>query len=89
MRSKQWLKNNFGKHEIYRARVGANDDITRIMWESLTKNSSVRNLRPVIVSGHGYRVLLWLRGSFVTYTNYRLDVVGLVQDLHTTVSSIP
>ena len=68
-----------GNHEIYRARVRAGDDISTIRWTPLTVNSPVRNLRPVIVRGGGYRLLTWLRGEFLSYTNYQLDVVGLIE----------
>lgn len=66
-------------HEIYRAWIGPGDDIETIRWEAITKNSPVRNLRPVIVRGDKVRVLAWLRGDFQSYTNYQLDVVGVVE----------
>lgn len=67
------------QHEIYKAKVGMEDDIHSIKWEPVTANSTVRNIRPVIVRGNGYRVIAWLRGTFNTYTDYDLDVVGLVE----------
>ena len=68
-----------GCHEIYRASVSLADDIHSIRWAPLTADSKARNIRPMIVVGNGYRVILWLRGDFTTYTDYRLDVVGLVE----------
>ncbi len=53
-----------GKHEIYRAHVAANDDVSTISWQPITNRSPVRNLRPVIVSTTGYRIILWLRGDY-------------------------
>ncbi len=65
-----------GHHEIYQARVEQNDDRSTVDWQAITSNSSVDNLRPVIVSDGGHRIILWLRGDFVSYTDYQLDVVG-------------
>lgn len=45
----------------------------------MTRNSPVRNLRPVIVRHGDTRVIAWLRGDFVSYHDYQLDVVGLVK----------
>lgn len=68
-----------GSHEIYRAKIGPNDRVDSIEWKSVTKESPVRNLRPLIVRHSGRRVILWNRGDFRTYTNYRLDTVGVVE----------
>jgi hypothetical protein len=46
-------------------------------WEWITKNSTVDNLRPIVPQWDGRTVLLWLRGTYWTYTNYDLDVVGV------------
>ena len=68
-----------GKHEIYRARIKPEDDITTIQWEAVTRNSPVRNIRPVILRDGDNRVVLWNRGRFNTYTDYDLDTVGFVE----------
>jgi len=68
-----------GKHEIYRAMVGSGDDINTIKWQAVTRDSTVRNLRPVIVRDGDQRIVLWQRGDFRTYTNYDLDTVGFVE----------
>jgi hypothetical protein len=70
-----------GKHEIYRARIQPDDDISTIQWEAVTKNSPVRNIRPVILRDGDTRVVLWQRGEFNTYTDYDLDTVGFVEKL--------
>lgn len=70
-----------GKHEIYRAKIRLQDDIRSIQWTAVTSDSPVRNLRPMIVRGEGYRVFAWLRGEFQSFTNYQLDVVGEVEQL--------
>jgi hypothetical protein len=68
-----------GKHEIYTAKIGKKDDISCIKWKPLTINSKDTNLRPIAVEGEGYKVLLWLGdGPFNTYTDYNLDVKGMV-----------
>ena len=68
-----------GKHEIYRARIGKNDGVSAIKWDAVTKDSPVRNIRPVILREGGRRVVLWNRGDFNTYTDYDLDTVGIVE----------
>jgi len=69
-----------GKHEIYRARIRPDDSIETIAWEALTKDSPVRNLRPLVLSDGNRRVILWLRGVYNTYTDYDQDVVGIVEE---------
>jgi rhamnogalacturonyl hydrolase YesR len=73
-------KDSGGKHEIYTAEVGPADDSKTIQWRAVTSGSEERNIRPVVVSGDGYKVLLWLSGPWNTFTDYRSDVVGLVLD---------
>lgn len=68
-----------GTHEIYRARVGISDDVTVIQWQPVTQDSAVRNIRPVILREGNQRVVLWNRGEFNTYTDYRLDTVGYIE----------
>lgn len=67
-----------GNHEIYSAKIGENDDISNIKWKAITTNSPHRNIRPIVASGGGYKVLLWLYGPWHTYLNYDTDVVGLI-----------
>jgi hypothetical protein len=68
-----------GTHEIYRATINSEDDLHSIVWEALTKNSPVRNIRPMIVRDEKRRIILWNRGDFRTYTNYQLDTVGFTE----------
>ena len=72
-------QNEGGAHEIYRSRVSLDDDVSTVAWEPLTRNSPVSNLRPQLVSNRQYRVILWLRGHYAAYTDYHLDVVGIVE----------
>lgn len=70
-----------GVHEIYRAHVGPDDDISTIHWEPVTRHSSQRNLRPIILRDDTRRVILWLCGRYTTFTDYDVDVVGLVESI--------
>ena len=48
-------------------------------WTAITKDSRVDNIRPIVPIGHGDRsVVLWMRGTYRSFTNYDLDIVGLV-----------
>ena len=48
-------------------------------WKPITVNSSADNLRPLVPIWPGNRVaVLWLRGTYRTYTNYDLAVVGII-----------
>jgi hypothetical protein len=48
-------------------------------WTALTRDSTVDNLRPIVPSrSHGPSAVLWLRGRYRAYTDYDLEVVGLV-----------
>ncbi len=67
-----------GKHEIYAGHVGPGSNLPDISWKPVTQGSDVRNLRPIIVAGEGYKVLIWMRGEYRTYTDYDCDAVGLV-----------
>lgn len=48
-------------------------------WNAVTENSTADNLRPIIpISNDQLDSILWLRGTYNTYTDYNLDVVGIV-----------
>lgn len=67
-----------GTHEIYAATINANDDINTITWKPITQNSEYRNIRPIVVSNEGKKVLLWLNGVWNSYINYNVDVKGIL-----------
>lgn len=67
-----------GVHEIYKATIGPNDNINTIKWETVTSNSNYRNIRPIIVSNEGYKVLLWLNGPWYSYVDYSSNVQGII-----------
>ncbi len=48
-------------------------------WKAITANSTVDNIRPIVPIWAGsYPILLWNRGTYTTYTNYDMDVVGML-----------
>ena len=48
-------------------------------WTAVTKNSTADNIRPVVPIWKNKRyALLWLRGTYRTYTDYDLAVVGFI-----------
>lgn len=50
-------------------------------WTPLTRNSTVDNIRPIIPRwDNDRRVVLWMRGTYRSYTDWDTDIVGLVQD---------
>jgi hypothetical protein len=57
------------------------DDGATFEWEPLTANSLVDNIRPVIPSWDAdRRVVLWMRGTYRSYTDWSSRIVGLVQE---------
>ena len=48
-------------------------------WTPVTSNSTLDNLRPIVVSdGAARKVLLWLRGTYRAYTDYQQQVLMLI-----------
>ncbi|MBN1815876.1 MAG: BNR-4 repeat-containing protein [Sedimentisphaerales bacterium] len=47
-------------------------------WTPITQDSEVDNLRPIVPIGEP-TILLWLRGTYTSYTEYDLDVVGIIE----------
>lgn len=65
------------KHEIFKGVTGNNGASWN--WTPITQNSTVDNLRPVIPSWSNGTAVMWMRGTYTTYTNYDLAIVGLVE----------
>ena len=64
-------------YEIYRGTT-ANGGATW-SWSPITEDSSCDNLRPIAPAWDEQRTaLIWLRGTYSTYTNYDLAVVGVL-----------
>ena len=65
--------------EIYSG--DSTDDGATWTWTAITQDSTADNLRPIVPiwNNAGDRtILLWLRGTYRRYTDYDLDVVGLL-----------
>jgi hypothetical protein len=64
-------------HEIFRGTTS--DGGQTWQWSAVTKDSAVDNLRPIAPapSPSGRRALLWLRGTYTTYTNYKQELVAI------------
>jgi glucose/arabinose dehydrogenase len=59
-------------------------------WEALTRNSTVDNIRPIIPAwDNERRVVLWMRGSYSSYTEFDTQVVGIIQRRDGWVYEIP
>lgn len=70
-----------GHHEIYKATT--TDYGKNWKWKTITANSNEDNLRPIVPPTDGeYHALLWLRGTFRSFIDYDLDVIGVIQPLH-------
>jgi hypothetical protein len=55
-------------------------------WAPITANSTMDNLRPIVPKWDAeHTALLWMRGTYSTYTNYDLDIVGLTEITEITV----
>lgn len=68
-------------HEIFRGRT--RDGGATWTWRPITRDSREDNLRPIVPIRDGVRAthaspLLWLRGTYSMYTNYDLDIVGIL-----------
>lgn len=63
--------------EIFRGTTG--DFGATWTWTAVTENSTADNVRPVVPIATGsYSALVWLRGSYITFTDYDLDVVAMM-----------
>jgi len=63
--------------EIFRGR--SPDGGRNWQWTAITRDSTCDNIRPTVPAPEGgYAAVLWLRGTYTSYTNYDLDVVGII-----------
>ena len=64
------------RYEIWRGNT--TDGGLTFAWSQITSNSSLDNIRPYIPRRNGgEQCLLWLRGTYASYTSYALSIVGL------------
>lgn len=47
-------------------------------WQPVTKDSAEDNIRPIVAADTDNEVLIWLAGTYKTYTDYNMAVVGLI-----------
>jgi hypothetical protein len=64
-------------HEIFRGTTG--DGGQTWQWTAVTKDSAFDNLRPIVPapSAGGRHALVWLRGTYSSYTNYKQELVAV------------
>jgi hypothetical protein len=63
--------------EIFRGET--RDEGRSWRWQAVTRDSTGDNLRPIVPrTGRRDELLLWLRGRYRSYTDYDLEVVGLL-----------
>jgi len=67
------------KYELYK---GFTSDFgASWAWTPLTAGSTVDNLRPAVPKWNGDRTaVLWMRGTYSTFTNWDTELVGMVLD---------
>jgi hypothetical protein len=66
-------------HELFEG-ISTDGGVTW-QWVTITADSTADNLRPIIPIWDGdQRALLWLRGVYISYTNYDLDVVATITE---------
>lgn len=65
-------------YEIYLANVSDKDTRETIEWLPLTSNSKVKNIRPTMIVGEGYKILLWMRGKFNHFEDFETNIVGQI-----------
>lgn len=64
------------RYELYRGETA--DFGATWSWSAITENSTVDNLRPLVPAWNGQdTALVWMRGTYATYTNWNTEVVGL------------
>ena len=70
--------NPSGHYQIFQGKVPrGNKDC---QWTQLTFDAGVDNFRPVVPRRHGCKIcLVWLRGQYKTYTNYKTSIVGIIE----------
>lgn len=67
-----------GHHEIFKGTTA--DGGATWQWTPVTQNSTVDNLRPIVVRGDPKRhVVLWFRGTMTRSQHYNTAVVGLIE----------
>lgn len=70
--------NPSGHYQIFQGKISRDTQDCR--WMQLTFDTDADNFRPVIPRKHGCKIcLIWLRGQYKTYTNYKTSIVGIIE----------
>jgi len=74
------VSNADGKRHYELFEGTSKDDGASFRWRALTQNSSVDNIRPIIPRWDSdRRIVLWMRGTYRSYTDWDTQIVGLIQ----------
>ncbi len=66
--------------QIFEASTGNNG--SSWTFDQITDTSS-DNIRPIVADGSGQEALVWMQGSYTSYTDYSTSVVGLLETIPT------
>jgi hypothetical protein len=70
-------RNATGHYQIFR---GTKQGSADWLWTPLTANTDVDNLRPIVPRNHGCKTcVIWLQGSYRSYTDYGTRIVGIIE----------
>jgi fibronectin-binding autotransporter adhesin len=68
-------------HQHYQILEGTtNNGGSSWTWNQITDTSS-DNIRPEVVAGSGKEALVWMQGSYTSYTSFNTSMVGLVETI--------
>ena len=71
-------KKQENRYEIFK---GTTVNYTEWLWEPVTQNSFLDNIRPMVCcSEKRDKAVLWLRGKMKTFKDYEFEIVGFIQD---------
>jgi hypothetical protein len=70
-------RNATGHYQIFR---GTKTGGGNWQWTQLTSDTDADNLRPIVPRDHGCKTcVIWLQGSYRSYTNYSTRIVGIIE----------
>ncbi|MBN2590204.1 MAG: BNR-4 repeat-containing protein [Sedimentisphaerales bacterium] len=72
-------KNNSGHYQIYQGKLS--QEHYMFTWEHLIKSTSTDNIRPIVPRENNCKIcLIWLQGQYNSYTDYKMSVVGIIEE---------
>jgi hypothetical protein len=63
-------------HEIFKGTTS--DSGQTWTWEAITQNSTIDNLRPLVVAWNGNTAVVWFRGTMIRSQHYDCAMVGII-----------